>query len=71
MRREECVCGGIIVARRWQSAERAVAQHNMSLMHSVWRRGREGPTATVVIRDVSDCPPRASDPPAPRPRRVS
>lgn len=59
MRAEPCVCGGLIVADpRYPMA--AVQRHNMSLTHCVWRLGRETPTAKVVIRDVSDCPPRAS-----------
>ena len=62
MRTEPCVCGGTITARSMRQVPFAVTQHNMSLTHSVWRFGREGPTALDLTCDVSGWRPRASVP---------
>jgi hypothetical protein len=61
VRTEACVCGGTISAQPGLEPE-AVAQHNMSLTHVVWRSVREGPTALDLTRDVSGWRPRASVP---------
>lgn len=66
MRTEACVCGGVIRARSMSVAAVAVQQHNMSLTHCVWRLGREAPTATLTVSDVSSMVRRASAPPVRR-----
>ena len=58
---EACVCGGVIMADP-TDIQAAVARHNMSLTHSVWRYRTEGPTATTWARDVSAFSPRVSIP---------
>jgi hypothetical protein len=63
LRVEPCICGGSIKCITGLEPE-AVQLHNMSLTHRVWRLGRESSTASVVIRDVSECSPRASGSPA-------
>jgi hypothetical protein len=63
MRSERCVCGGYILARSLREAASAVARHNLSLTHVVWRYNREGPTARVTVCDVSGPSARASAPP--------
>lgn len=37
MRTEPCVCGGFITAPTERDAPRAVAEHNASTLHRIWR----------------------------------
>jgi hypothetical protein len=62
VRREPCDCGGVIIAIEGLEPE-AVAQHNMSLTHVVWRSRREASTADWAARDLSAFVDRASVPP--------
>jgi hypothetical protein len=64
---EPCLCGGTIRADDGLEPE-AVAWHNMSLTHVVWRSRREPPTAAPIPCDVSRESVRAS---VPLVRRVS
>ena len=65
LRTEPCVCGGQVTARSVREAYLAVREHTMSLTHAVWRLGREAPTATFSLRDLSEMVRRASVPPVP------
>ena len=65
MRTEPCVCGGLVSAPSVFEAQPAILRHNMSLTHAVWRLGREAPTATFSLRDLSEMVRRASVPPVP------
>jgi hypothetical protein len=67
MRSEPCVCGGVIDAEPGLEPE-AIARHNMSLTHVVWRSAREASTAAPTPCDVSRVYVRAS---VPLVRRIS
>jgi hypothetical protein len=52
-RQEECACGGVIVNRFDSAIAFDVAQHNASITHLIWRRGREAPTVDKEPGDLS------------------